>query len=133
MIKNERQLSVARRQLALLNAALKSLETANSRDLLAQARMSSLKTDAKKLEQQITKYQNAAQGHFDIEYLGKIDQVGEKLVLARVALGLSQEQLAKEAKMKTQQVQRYEKTSYTRASLSVISRMANLILDLRRA
>jgi len=56
--------------------------------------------------------------------LGALEDLGRALVKARIARGWTQAQLAQALGMPKQQVQRYEATAYTSASLSRMARVA---------
>ena len=56
--------------------------------------------------------------------LSSLDDLGRALVKGRIARGWSQAQLARALGMHKQQVQRYEATEYTSASLSRMTRVA---------
>jgi HTH-type transcriptional regulator/antitoxin HigA len=124
MIKNEQQLAVTRRQLKLLSDELLRLERASEQGVLRRAMQDSLKADIRKLQREIESFSTAKAGDVDLPALEKIDQFGELLVQARLAKGMTQEDLANVLGQKPQQVQRYERELYRRASLETLIRVA---------
>ena len=124
MIKNEQQLAVTRRQLKLLSDELLRLERASEQGVLRRAMQDSLKADIRKLQREIENFSTAKAGDVDLPALEKIDQFGELLVQARLAKGMTQEDLANVLGQKPQQVQRYERELYRRASLETLIRVA---------
>jgi HTH-type transcriptional regulator/antitoxin HigA len=124
MIKNEQQLAVTQRQLKLLSDELRRLEHAPEQGLLRRAMQDSLKADIRKLRREIETFSIAKAGDVDLPALQKIDHFGELLVQARLAKGMTQEDLANVLGQKPQQVQRYERELYRRASLETLIRVA---------
>jgi len=127
MIKNDQQLSVTRNQLEKLTEAISTLEKSGHADPVNSVRIRSLKADARKLNEQVEKYINASEGVFDGRCLEAVDHLGEELVSARIAAGLTQEELADKVHMKAQQIQRYERNLYETASLKTLTRIAAVI------
>jgi ribosome-binding protein aMBF1 (putative translation factor) len=129
MIKNDKQLTVTQKQLQLLSEALRRVESQPADDLLTRARKDALKFDIRKLNDQVKEYLEVKQGAVPLPALTDVEQLGESLVRARVALGMTQEQLAKALGQKPQQVQRYERQLYSKASLKMVRRVAAVVLE----
>jgi ribosome-binding protein aMBF1 (putative translation factor) len=129
MIKNDKQLTVTQKQLQLLSEALRRVESQPADDLLTRARKDALKFDIRKLNDQVKEYLEVKQGAVSLPALTDVEQLGESLVRARVALGMTQEQLAKALGQKPQQVQRYERQLYSKASLKMVRRVAAVVLE----
>lgn len=130
MIKNERQLATTNKQLDLLNKALEDLRNSAGQDALSLARVGALEADAANLERQISEFTAIRRGEVDLAPLAAIHHMGAALVRARIASNLTQEDLAKRLGQKPQQIQRYERTQYSSASLSTLKRIADVISEL---
>lgn len=127
MIKNDKQLTVTMNQREKLNQAITKLEGSAHSDPMTAVRVSALQADMEKLDAQIEKYQKATEGLFDAACLICVESVGEELISARIAAGLTQEELARKARMKAQQIQRYERLLYETASLRTLTRISAII------
>jgi ribosome-binding protein aMBF1 (putative translation factor) len=65
--------------------------------------------------------------------LESIEELPKTLIQARIAAGLSQEELAAKLGLKPQQIQRYEATNYQGASLERVNAVVRVLgLKLRR-
>lgn len=129
MIKNNQQLTVTRKQAEALRAALKQLDQNPSPDRAADTlRRNALAADVERLDQQIAKYSQAVAGNFDVAAeLDSVETVGEALVYARIATGITQDDLARQIGVKAQQIQRYEQAQYSTASLATLTKISNII------
>src|SRR5207244_3663690 len=67
------------------------------------------------------------EGKRPLPELQTIEQVPMALIQARIAAGLSQEQLAEHLGLKSQQIQRYEATEYRAASLGRVLEVARVL------
>lgn len=127
MIKNEKQLAATRSQLALLAKERRRLEELETSNVLVKAQIQSLASDMSRLESEVAEYQAIRKGAYDLASLAAVAELGKRLVQARIAANLTQHQLAKLIGWKDQQVQRYERTQYGSASLSVIKKVARAL------
>ncbi len=127
MIKNQKQLTVTRQQLALLQGGIEKLRSSSQPAVLIQASIGSLNADIRKLENEINDYKHAESGAYDFSLIENVGSVGKQLVQARIARHLTQADLAKELGRKEQQIQRYEREQYSSASLETISRVAQVL------
>ncbi|MBV8710065.1 MAG: helix-turn-helix transcriptional regulator [Acidobacteriaceae bacterium] len=59
--------------------------------------------------------------------LGSLEEISNALIQARIAAGLSQEDLADKLGVKPQQIQRYEATDYQSASLEKINQIVRVL------
>ena len=128
MIKNDRQLATAEHQREKLRGALAKPVPADSDDRLVEVHRQALAADIAKLDAEISAYQDARRGAADLAALNAVDSVGKQLVLARIAAGLTQEELATKLSKKTQQVQRYEQNLYASASLNTLTQAAHFFV-----
>ena len=56
-----------------------------------------------------------------------LEALGEDLIKARIAAGMSQASLAKSLRLKPQRIQRYEASKYASASLTRVLQVARLL------
>jgi DNA-binding XRE family transcriptional regulator len=63
--------------------------------------------------------------------LNPIANLGQDLIKARIAAGLSQEELANRLHLKRQQIQRYEETAYASASVAKVQQVAQVLKGCR--
>ena len=76
------------------------------------------------LEAEVQEYEALKAGHFRMERLDVVEDLAALLVMARIAQGMTQKELAERLGVKEQQIQRYEATDYGSASLSRIKAVA---------
>jgi len=132
MIKNERQLTVTKQQRERLTGSLAALGERRPADPLQRARIAALEADIGKLDAEVARYREAASGRVDFTAIGHVATVGDDLISARIAIGLTQEELAARVGSKAQQIQRYERDHYMKASLRTLTKVASAIVESRR-
>ena len=136
MITNERQYKITRTEIERFRTALQGfneleLVKEGIDPIIIAAQRSSLEQQLKDLESQVADYEKLRSGRVKRLFPSSIADIGQSLVEARVALGLSQRMLAERLNMKEQQIQRYEQERYQTANLSRIAEVANALqLDL---
>ncbi|HRA90262.1 MAG TPA: helix-turn-helix transcriptional regulator, partial [Planctomycetaceae bacterium] len=119
MIKNERQYRITKSQADKFAHALDELRCRSDKDpLLAELEESALESQLTELREQVEEYDILRSGDQGVIAVESFDELPQALVKARIALGLSQKDLADRLGMKEQQVQRYESTDYQSASMS---------------
>lgn len=126
MIKNERQYRITRAQVAKFEQALAETErkekaqeapSAGVHPLLQQAQTAALRSQRDTLREELTEYEALRSGGRRVFLSSSFDELPRTLIQARIAAGLSQKDLAERLGVKEQQVQKYEATDYTSASL----------------
>lgn len=132
MIKNERQYRITRAQAARFTQALRQFEGESSEleglhPLLVKARKDALRSQLADLVHDLREYDALKEGSFDFDQLKTVAEIPKLLIRARIARGLSQRELADRLGLKEQQIQRYEATDYSSASLA---RMTNVVTAL---
>lgn len=131
MIKNERQYRITRSQALKFGAAIRELEKAGPapkvKPALHQAQIDALRSQMADLQEEVAEYEAVRAGKRSLPDLKTIEQIPAALIQARIAAGLSQEQLAERLGMKEQQVQRYEATEYRGASLARVLEVARAL------
>ena len=125
MIRNERQYRITRAQAERFERTLTELRRDNGEDreihpLITKAREDAVSSQLKDLRSELKEYEDLRDGKFDMSKLGMVSSLPETLIKARIARGMSQRDLAERIGLKEQQIQRYEATDYSSASLSRI-------------
>ena len=124
MIKNERQFKITRAQAEDFRVALTSLEQSPPAEddpgsaLRWEIQKDAMRSQLDDLQFELDSY-TALQGrlHEPME-LTSLEDLPTALIKARIAAGLTQKQLAEKLGLKEQQLQRYEASGYSGASLS---------------
>jgi ribosome-binding protein aMBF1 (putative translation factor) len=120
MIKNERQYHFTKAQAEKFARTIAEV-TANPKGTihpaLRKAELDGLKSQLEDLKSELQEYEALRSGKRRVIALGSIEELPKTLIQARIAAGLSQEDLAAKLGLKPQQVQRYEATNYQSASL----------------
>jgi ribosome-binding protein aMBF1 (putative translation factor) len=79
------------------------------------------------LEAELHEYETLKTGGPKILELGALEELPKVLIQARIAAGLTQEDLAARLGVKPQQIQRYEASDYQTASFARLSEIARLL------
>lgn len=127
MITNERQLQIARGQLARFEAELSAGAPASAQALVATAQREAIESQATAIRKEIEDFESLQSGGVSVLELGALSELPEGLIRARIAAGLTQKDLAARLGLKEQQIQRYEMTRYEGASFSRIREIADAI------
>lgn len=124
MIQNEKQYRISRAQLARFEGAIESLDQqkrpSDVSPRLWKAQREAAESQAEDLRQQIRAYEALQEKGTRSLVLEEVKDLPKTLIEARIAARMTQEGLAKQLGLKTQQVQRYEATRYQSASFSRI-------------
>jgi transcriptional regulator with XRE-family HTH domain len=121
MIQNERQYKITKARADEFERKLKALPATPPSDihpLIAQAQRDAIKSQLDELREEIEAYDQLRQGRSKVLELTSLDALPAALIQARIAAGLTQRELAERLGLKEQQLQRYEATQYSGASLS---------------
>ena len=126
VIKNERQYRITRAQAERFERALDQVRAVPAAEagsgsvhpLLRKAEGEALASQLADLRGQLAEYEALASGGQRTFVSDDLDGLAASLIRARIAGGLSQRDLAERLGLKEQQVQRYEATEYSSASLS---------------
>lgn len=130
MIKNERQYRITKAQLAEFDATLAQIEqepAAALPQLLQRAQADAMRSQRADLQAAVDDYETLKQHRPSVIEARSLDELPRALIRARIALGLSQKDLAEKMGLKEQQLQRYEATDYESASLSRIQEVASAL------
>jgi ribosome-binding protein aMBF1 (putative translation factor) len=86
-----------------------------------------MKSQLEDLQREIKEYTVLRSGKRKIVSLGSLEELPKALIQARIAAGLSQEELAAKLGVKPQQIQRYEATEYQAASFKRVQEIMQML------
>jgi transcriptional regulator with XRE-family HTH domain len=131
MIKNEREYRITKSQVASFRKALESLraETLEGEDklLAMELQEAALRSQLEELEEQVAQYETLLNTRPQEILTSSIEELPTALIKARIASGLTQADLARQLGFSEQQIQRYEATDYSGASLKRIKQIADAL------
>jgi DNA-binding XRE family transcriptional regulator len=132
VIKNERQHRITKAHAEKFRATLMELAaTPRPKDVhprLWEAQKNGVKSQLQDLEAELNEYETLkAGGGPKILALDSLDGLPKVLIQARIAAGLTQEDLAARLGVKPQQIQRYEASDYQTASFARLREIARLL------
>ncbi|RUA24665.1 MAG: hypothetical protein DSY79_00520 [Chloroflexi bacterium] len=133
MIKNQRQYRITKAQAEKFAIALDGIsegpdEIPEVHPLIRKAQKDALRYQLSELREQLEEYDALQSGSYTIPDLRTIEELPRTLIQTRIGRGLSQKALGELIGVKEQQIQRYEATDYSSASLS---RVMEVIAALR--
>lgn len=132
MITNERQYRITKGQLRRLKETVDTFDLENEAGrvqstVLANAELEALRSECEVLAEQIREYEALKAGTVATLRAGTLEELPLILIRARIARGLSQQELADTVNLKEQQIQRYEAERYASASLSRLAEIADAL------
>jgi ribosome-binding protein aMBF1 (putative translation factor) len=130
MIKNERQYRITKAQADKFEKAIEEMTMSPKREVhpvLRKAQLDALKSQLEDLQREIEEYETLRFGKRKVVVLGSLEELPKTLIQARIAAGLSQEDLAAKLGLKPQQIQRYEATDYQSASLERVTEIVRVL------
>lgn len=130
MIKNEREYRITKAQARHFEQAVEEFATRvfdNVQPELVEAERRALESQLKDLRRDLSEYEAAKRGEIPIVTFSTLSQLPKTLILARIARGWSQRDLAERLNIKEQQIQRYEATDYESASFSRLLEIAEAL------
>jgi HTH-type transcriptional regulator / antitoxin HipB len=132
MIKNQKQASFTKSQLAELQKAKRELEAEKEKYDTIEYKLAenALNGMIEDLEDQISLYNHLVNGNFHCLKPEKIEDIPNILIAARLSQKMSQKELAEILGIQEQQVQRYEATDFEGASWARIVEFSRA-LDLK--
>lgn len=120
MIKNDKQYQVTKSRLHDFKESLLALEKDETDPLLQELHVGALKSQIEQFEKQILEYELLKEGNTSYVVVDDLSHLHEVLIKARIAQKMTQAELAKSLELKEQQIQRYEGSDYSTASMSRI-------------
>lgn len=131
MITNERQYHVTKAQLKRFEEALRerqqSIPPTDVHPRMWQAEQDALKSQLAEFREELRAYEDLKAGRVEEASVTSLDDLPRILIQARIALGLTQKQLAERLNVKEQQVQHDEATLYASASLHRLKHVAEAL------
>jgi transcriptional regulator with XRE-family HTH domain/dephospho-CoA kinase len=131
LIKNERQYRITRAQAEKFETAVQDLKSAPAgsrvHPKLHQAQIDALQSQLAELREELEEYEALRSGRRRVLQLNSFADLPRALIQARIASGMTQEDLAKKLGIKAQQIQRYEASEYLGASLSRVSEVVRAL------
>jgi len=132
MIRNEKEYRSTRVALAGFEDALMRYDVLKVIEggvdpMIARSQRSSFERQATELREQLNAYEALRDGKVQELELHNVAELGEKLIEARIAKGLTQRELANLSGLQEQQIQRYEKEQYGSANLRRLTQIAEAI------
>ena len=130
MIKNEREYRITKAQARKFRRAATAFNAEKDTPVhprLRQAQADALRSQLADLEAELEQYESLRSGQRRIIRTESLDDFPRALIQARVALGLTQRDLAERLGLKEQQIQRYEATEYASASLRRIREVVDAL------
>jgi len=129
MIKNDLQYRVAKSTLKKFQATLDRHDTLtdDQEPWVKEAHKASIIGEIMKLKGNIEEYECIKSGDVTMPPLDLIAEIPNMLIKRRIALGWTQEDLARRLRVRAQQVQNDEATNYETASLSRLMRTARIL------
>lgn len=132
MITNEVQYRATKAHAARFEEALRNLETGKASDRRRALEVAAVRAQLGDLQAELAEYETLRSGTIRSFEAASLPELAVALVKARIAKGWSQRRLAEELGVAEQQIQRYESTGYTSASLArLCDIVAALGLDVR--
>ena len=131
-IKNDRQMANAETEILRISEELEKFRSAGPDQPaeIVQAVIGALELDAKRLSESISEYAYVKERPVDEEFLDALsDDPGGDLVKARIALRMTQRELAERVGVKESQINRYEATDYDTAKLPRIVAIAKALRE----
>ncbi len=132
MIKNERQYRITKAQASRFRRTLEEIQQGRAisdrvHPRIVQAQIDAVASQLADLEADIQEYEALQRGEFQVGQLVFVDELATMLIKARIANRLSQKDLAQRLNLKEQQIQQYEATDYTSASLRRLQEVAHAL------
>jgi ribosome-binding protein aMBF1 (putative translation factor) len=131
VIKNEKQYRITRAQARRFEEAIAELarqqRPANISPRLWRAQHDAAESQLRDLREQLAAYEKLGNGETKDLTLDAVEELPKTLIRARIAAGMTQENLAHRLGLKTQQIQRYEATEYESASFARIRQVVQVL------
>jgi len=124
MIKNDRQYRITRTAMSKFQdelAEMSHLSTSHRDSKAFTIQKAALESQISDLKKEIDEYESLLHGQREVLTTSSFEDLPQLLIKARIAIGLSQKDLAERLGIQEQQIQRYEATNYATASLSRIN------------
>ena len=131
MITNDVQYRTAKAQVDRLQRLLAELDerplAPDNGELRRKLEINAVESQVEELRSELDEYDALRSGEAAVGHLATLDDLSRLLVRARIAAGMSQRALAERMGLKEQQIQRYESSDYSSASLARLREVANAL------
>jgi transcriptional regulator with XRE-family HTH domain/Zn-dependent peptidase ImmA (M78 family) len=132
MIKNQLQHKVSTSNLRKFEAALESASAidqppAGIHPLMWKAQLDGMESQIATLRREISEYQELISGDVETIEVDTLEELPAGLIMARIAKGLTQKQLAELINVKPQQIQRWEDSDYYKTSFETLIGIAKAL------
>lgn len=134
MIKNDKQYQVTRNRLKEFKESISPLEEQMLDPRLKELQLSAMRSQIEDFEYEIREYEMLKEGKTKYIIVDNLANLYKALIKARIAKQWTQADLGKVLSLKEQQIQRYEMSNYSTASLSRVIEVANVLgIDMDKA
>jgi transcriptional regulator with XRE-family HTH domain len=130
MIKNERQYRITKAEAEKFQGSLEGWDPTPPDGIdpaIHAAQKSALESQLQELKRDIAEYETLRSGRQQVLEVDSFEDFPDALVRARIAAGLSQKELGERLGVKEQQIQKYEATGYSGASLARMTQVVNAL------
>jgi transcriptional regulator with XRE-family HTH domain len=130
MIKNERQYRITKAEAEKFQDSLKEWDPTppdGIDPIIHAAQKSALESQLRDLKRDVAEYEALRSGRQQVLEVESFEDFPNALVKARIAGGLSQKELGERLGLKEQQIQKYEATGYSGASLARMTEVVNAL------
>ena len=128
MIKNEREYKITRAQAEEFESALASLAERHPADdvhpRILDIEAAALRSQLEDLRRELEEYESLKAGDQRVLPIEALEELPRALIQARIAAGISQEELGERLGLPKQAIQRYEATDYASANLTRLKEIA---------
>lgn len=135
MIKNEHQRRITQTWVRKFASTLEGMHTRPddpASSWTAQLNEDAVRSQLKSLEAELAEYDALRSGRRQVLAAESFEDLPGILIQARIARGLTQEELAQRVGLKKQQIQKYEANDYTMASMERVQAIVNALgVDVR--
>jgi transcriptional regulator with XRE-family HTH domain len=129
MIFSDKQMHVSRAALAKLEAALDTIRSrSESPEWVRQIEIDALESQIQDIRADMARYENLRAGQIEFPETCSLEELPTRLIEIRIASNLTQTELAGILGLKPQQIQRYEASRYSGASLARLTNVAKTLL-----
>ena len=129
MILSDKQMSVSRTALAKLETALDTMKSqSDSPDWVRQVEIDALESQIEEIRADMARYEDLRAGEVEFPETCSLEELPTRLIEIRIANHLTQTDLAGKLGLKPQQIQRYEASRYSGASLARLTNVAKMLL-----
>ena len=130
MIKNERQYRITKAEAEKFQGSLERWDPSPPDGIdpaIHAAQKSALESQLRDLKWDVAEYEALRSGRHHVLEVNSFEDFPDALVRARIAAGLSQKDLGERLGLKEQQIQKYEATGYSGASLARMTEVVNAL------